>query len=606
MISAARQDAQYRIRGAVTNLALDIQDNHLTISRDGIVLLRGRLDTSAGAPLITQESNGWRIAHSADTQVEDVFDLHPSGHWFGGQELVNQLWPQERAMLNAAPLVTSDNGPTGLSCIQTSLWVTSSGIAILADDDQEIHVGFNRSNAQQPLSAWNLDAPPPFERRPAPDDGTGDGLLRLGGRGLRYHLLAADHALQAWRASLLHIGHPTTIQPETLWRLPIWTTWAHFKTDIHQTRVIGFADEIVAHGYPHGVMEIDDRWQVHYGDLAFDPVRFPDPRAMVDALHRRGFRVTCWVMPFINPDANCFDMALSCGYLLQRANGSLLSVHWWQGDGYLLDVANGEALEWFGDNLRALQAATRRDGWKFDAGEAIFLGSHEGCPYPNDYTRRSVDFVATTFPFCEVRSGWGNQRAPILFRQWDKSCTWGTDNGLKSVITGALTMGLAGYPFVLPDMVGGNAYRGEQADAELMIRWAQASALFPAIQFSLVPWDYGDECDRLGRATLDLRERYMNRIAAAMLQATRTGEPPIRPVWWLAPDDERAQTCDDEFLLGDNVLVAPVIQPGQRARDVYLPCGKWRNARTGQISIGPTNLPNVSAPLDTLLVYNRV
>jgi alpha-glucosidase (family GH31 glycosyl hydrolase) len=306
-------------------------------------------------------------------------------------------------------------------------------------------------------------------------------------------------------------------------------------------------------------------------------------------------------MPFINPDADCFDTARSRGYLLKQAEGSPQPVHWWQGNGYLLDAANAEALKWFGDRLRALQASTGLDGYKFDAGEAIFAGG----PDPNDYTRRYVNFVAANFPFCEVRSGWGNQRAPILFRQWDKSSTWGTDNGLESLLTGALALSLAGYPFILPDMVGGNEYGSESADAELMIRWSQANALLPAIQFSLPPWQYGEECDRLCRAALDVRERYLDRITAAMQQATRSGEPVIRPVWWLSPDDERAQVCDDEFLLGADVLVAPVTQPGQSGREVYLPRGRWRD-RTGQTVAGSTVLPNVPAPLDTLLVYERV
>ena len=582
---------------------LEIKGSDLNFYRDGAVILRGSVtrDERAGDLLVLPEPGGWRIEHPAEEDAEDVFDLRLSGHWFGGQELLNQLWPGERAMLDATPFITSDNGPTGLSCIQAPLWVTSSGAAILADHDQALRVSLNRSTANRPALTWDLGLPAPFDRRPLPDDGTGDGLLRLGGKGLRYRLLAGLDAVEAWRACLSHIGHPMTLPPEALWRKPIWTTWARFKTDIHQQRVIEFADEIIAHNTLYGVMEIDDRWQVHYGDVEFDPKRFPNPRAMVDELHARGFRVTCWVMPFINPDADCFDTARSRGYLLKQAEGSLQPVHWWQGNGYLLDAANAEALQWFGDRLRALQASTGLDGYKFDAGEAIFAGGTD----PNDYTRRYVNFVAANFPFCEVRSGWGNQHAPILFRQWDKSSTWGTDNGLESLVTGALALSLAGYPFILPDMVGGNAYGSESADAELMIRWSQANALLPAIQFSLPPWQYGEECDRLCRAALDVRERYLDRIAAAMQQATQSGEPVIRPVWWLSPDDERAQVCDDEFLLGDDVLVAPVTQPGQSAREVYLPRGRWRG-RTGQVIAGPTVLPNAPAPLDTLLVYERV
>jgi alpha-glucosidase (family GH31 glycosyl hydrolase) len=384
-----------------------------------------------------------------------------------------------------------------------------------------------------------------------------------------------------------------------LWRKPIWTTWARFKAIIDQARVIEFADEIIAHGYPHGVMEIDGGWQTHSGDFVFDPARFPDPRAMVDALHARGFAVTCWVMPFVNADAESFAVGRQRGYLLKQSDGSPLPVHWWQGDGFLLEIANAEALLWFAHRLRALQAAVGLDGWKFDGGEAIFAGRS------NDYTRRYVDFVAANFPLSEVRSGWGNQSAPLLFRQWDKSCTWSAANGLKSVITGALAMGIAGYPYVLPDMVGGNAYRGEHADAELLIRWTQASALFPAIQLSLAPWDQGDECDRLCRAALGVRAHYLDRIAASLQQAARTGSPPIRPVWWLAPNDELAQVCDDEFLMGDDILVAPVVERGGRERDVYFPNGIWRNAYTAQTVTGPSVLTNVPAPIDALLVYEQ-
>ncbi len=583
----------------MAKFSLDVEDGDLRVYRDGSVILRGRLDLRPGPPRIIKEKKGWRIEHPSGLEAQDLFDLRTAGHWYGGQELLNQLWPLERVMLDAAPFITSDNGLQGLSSIQSSLWLASSGAAILADHDQTLRVGFNRSRESQ--ASYNLDpaALAPFERRPPPDDGTGDGWLRVGGHGLRYRLLVGRDMVEAWRACLPHFGHPESIPPEPLWRAPIWTTWARFKTDINRSRVLEFADEIIAHGYPYGVFEIDDRWQTHYGDLLFDPAGFPDPREMVEALHARGFAVTCWVMPFINPDADNLNLALERDYLLCGADSSPLPVRWWQGDGFLLDAAKAEALAWFGDNLRAVQMATGLDGFKFDAGEARYA---QGL---NEYTHRYVEFVAANFPFSEVRCGWGNQRAPLLFRQWDKSSTWGANNGLKSVITGALAMGLAGYPFVLPDMVGGNAYRGEDPDAELMVRWTQASALFPSIQLSLAPWEYGDECDRLCRAALDLRGYYLDRIAAALHEATETGAPVIRPVWWLSPDDERAQVCYDEFLLGDGLLVAPVLQPGRRARDVYLPRGEWRDRRSDEIVAGPAVLSDISAPLDTLLVYER-
>lgn len=589
---------------------LEIQGNDLYIYRDEVLILSGQFDPHADPPRITQEANGWRIEHTDLRDIQDTFDLSASGHWFGGQELINQLWPLERIMLNAAPFASSDNAPDGLSGVQAPLWLASSGAALLADHGQALRIGFNRSSAYDstegsvalPYRGTMAESEDwiPFHRRPPPDDGTGDGCLRLGGWGLTYHLIVGENMVEARRRCLPHFGRPRTVPPKTLWHTPIWTTWARFKTDISQPRVLEFAGEIISHAYPHGVMEIDDRWQTHYGDTSFDPARFPDPRAMVTELHSRGFSVTCWVMPFIQKEAESYPLALERSYLLRQEDGSPKPVRWWRGSGFLIDVREAVARQWFQNNLMLLQKETGVDGFKFDAGEALFASGS------NEYTRSYVD-LASQFPLSEVRCAWANQRAPILFRQWDKASTWGFDNGLKSVITGALAMGLGGYPFVLPDMVGGNAERGENPDAELMVRWTQASALFPAIQFSLAPWDYGEECDHLCREALKIREHCLDRIAAAMQGAVKTGDPVIRPMWWAAPEDERALICDDEYLVGDDLLVAPVVEPGQRTRDVYLPHGTWRERQTAKAFVdGPTVLSAVPAPLDTLLVYVRI
>lgn len=270
-------------------------------------------------------------------------------------------------------------------------------------------------------------------------------------------------------------------------------------------------------------------------------------------------------------------------------------------------MTNPAALEWFGTRLRALQVSTGLDGFKFDAGEAIFFPSealtHEPI-HPNAYSNRYVSFAARNFGLCEVRSGWLNQTAPIFFRQWDKSTQWGLANGLHSVVTGILSLSLAGYPFVLPDMIGGNAYK-EVADAELMIRWAQLNALLPAMQFSLAPWEYGSECNELCRRYANLHADFSPVILRLAEETVRTGEPIIRPIFWLAPHDKRALLCDDQFLLGDNLMVAPVVQPGARKRDIYFPPGVWRDHWSSQTIQGPVVMYSYPAPLHSLPFFHR-
>jgi myogenesis-regulating glycosidase len=379
---------------------------------------------------------------------------------------------------------------------------------------------------------------------------------------------------------------------------------------VTQAQTIQFADEILAHDFPHCVMEIDDRWQVTYGDLRFDPAKFPDPRAMVDQLHERGFRVTLWTPPFLNPDSQAYHQAAAERYLVCRdGSDEPVLTRWWQGYGGLLDMSNAAALDWWLAGLRRLQEEYGVDGFKFDAGEANFVprgARSAGDLQPNRYADAYVAFVARNFTWTEVRCGWRSQQHGIFFREYDKWSRWGIDNGLHAVLTQALTLGLIGYPFVLPDMIGGNAVEGEVPNAELMIRWTQLTALLPSMQFSLAPWDYGSETTAICRRYAQLHEALSPFLEQAVAQVLADGTPIVRPIFWEALDDPATYTIDDQFLLGDRLLVAPVVQPGQRERSVYLPAGRWRDYWAGNEYAGPQTLDGHPAPLDTLPLFERV
>ncbi|MBE0670940.1 MAG: glycoside hydrolase, partial [Anaerolineales bacterium] len=462
-----------------------------------------------------------------------------------------------------------------------------------------------------PRFQWSFvtDGRGAFSDRPFLDHGkVGDGLLTFKGNSLDLKFHFSENAVTAYKDQIKHFGHPAELPPEGLFTKPTWTTWARYKTAINQKVILQFADEIIQNGYPYHVMEIDDRWQVYYGDLEFDPQRFPNPKAMIKDLHAKGFKVTTWVIPFLDERSNAFTEGTKNDWLVRHVDGSPYLVPWWQGHGGLLDVTNPSALEWFFERLNQLQVKTGCDGFKFDAGEACFL-PEDGVTYqkihPNEYTKIYVDAVAKHHRLTEVRSGWKNQAVPIFFRQWDKTTAWGLDNGLHSVLTGALAMSLAGYPFILPDMVGGNEY-DEKADADMMIRWTQLNALLPSMQFSLAPWDYGVDSTELCRRFANLHVEFASKILEIARDSIAKGLPIIRPIFWLDPDNEYASTCDDEFLLGDEFLVAPVVTPNATQRDIYFPNGKWQNYWTGEIITGNAWIKNFPSPLDTLPIFKRI
>lgn len=169
---------------------------------------------------------------------------------------------------------------------------------------------------------------------------------------------------------------------------------------------------------------------------------------------------------------------------------------WWQsGNAGLIDVTNPEAEKWWTDRLRKIQEDTGIAAFKFDGGEAKDLPSSyvldgDGQLWPNRYTTKFVETCATFGGLIETRVAHRNQKLPIFIRMFDKTTSWGyEDNGLKSLIPSILQFGIMGYPFVLPDMIGGNAWGG-MPSKELYVRWAQVNIFMPSMQFSIVPWKY--------------------------------------------------------------------------------------------------------------------
>lgn len=112
---------------------------------------------------------------------------------------------------------------------------------------------------------------------------------------------------------------------------------------------------------------------------------------------------------------------------------------------------------------------------------------------PDIYSGNYARAIAQLGDMVEVRVGHLTQQLPIFVRMIDKDTKWGFDNGLATLLTTMFQMNLNGYPFVLPDMVGGNAYNGDRLTKELLIRWLQANTFMPTIQFSIAPFDFDNE-----------------------------------------------------------------------------------------------------------------
>lgn len=567
---------------------------------DGSILLRVRRVEPAPRAEAWDQGVIWRGVNVLEIELGDA-------HWYGQGALVHQRWPLERLAQHHHPFITSDNGVTGLLGILDPFWITSDGAGILVESD-DFSTGFNAPLDGEPPAHSFVD-PAPNDERPLPAERVPtDGLLIIRGEGLTIRFFACRDARAVVEAywNLLTVSPPP---PPELLAKPLWTTWARFKCDISDEVITGFARDILDHGFSCGLLGIDGGWPASEGDRAFNPNLFPDPEGMIAALDALGIPVTIWTAPYTSLASTSFPHGADQNYYVARTDGQPWIGRWWGGQAGFVDPTNDAAMGWYFSSYQAtLVERLGLHGLKIDGGEAMFFPDGEDWHFAEPAPRNRVNHLyvrhATRhFPWSDTRSAWKNQGEPMLFRQWDKSSGWGFDNGLASCITQTLTLNLLGYPFHFADMIGGNLYGNQHVDAELMIRWTQAVAPMPVIQFSLAPWDYGEECNAICARYARLHEELAMRTYALAAQRA----PIVRPLWWIAPKDPVAQTCDDAYLVGDDLLVAPVIHAGARHRDIYLPPGQWRSYwDASETHQGGAWLRDYSAPLDVLPLFERV
>ncbi|XP_031658044.1 SITS-binding protein-like [Oncorhynchus kisutch] len=191
---------------------------------------------------------------------------------------------------------------------------------------------------------------------------------------------------------------------------------------------------------------------------------------------------------------------------------------------------------------------------------------------------------------------------PPLQSDWSSS-------GLKGLIPSLLHHTLLGYNLLIPDAVGGSLSGDLVTDEELFIRWLQIVAFLPVISFETPPWVCGeDRVLNLTRALIAWHQDFVVPLVTRYAEDWMTsGSPIYRPLWWLSPDDPATFTIDDQFLIGDEVLVAPVIERGTVRRNIYLPDGgfQWQDSRNAQVFDGGTLLEDYPVALEEVAIFLR-
>ena len=397
------------------------------------------------------------------------------------------------------------------------------------------------------------------------------------------------------------------LPPVKFFECPQYNTWIELQYNQNQKDVLEYARGIVRNGLPVGIIMIDDTWMEDYGKWVFHPGRFPDPKAMCDELHRMGFKVMLWVCPFVSMDQyqiwaeiNAFN-----GFVGKKGAG-VYPVEWWNGISAELDYSNPQSVEWFDRQLSHLCDKYGVDGFKFDAGDFGFLPEDsrtERNLQPYEYSQAFAAF-ADKYPYNEYRACWRDGGKAVVQRLHDKSHNW---DALRALIPEMLAANLMGYWYSCPDMIGGGSFAsflpGCVIDQDLIVRSAQTHALMPMMQFSVAPWRILDR-EHLNAVleSVQIRQKLMPTIMELVNRASKTGEPIVTPLEYRFPHLGYAQ-IKDEFLLGDEILVAPMLEKGF-TRKVILPPGEWK-ADDGKVYAGGQTV-EINVPLERIPYFTLV
>jgi alpha-glucosidase (family GH31 glycosyl hydrolase) len=403
-----------------------------------------------------------------------------------------------------------------------------------------------------------------------------------------------------------HFAPQRGIPPREFFETPQYNTWIELMYNQNQEDVLKYARGIIENGYPAGILMIDDTWQKYYGCWEFDPEKFPDPRGMVEKLHSYGFKVMLWTCPYISPDSPEYRELKEKNLLTKLENGKPSLHEWWDGYSATLDLTNPVAILWYNEKLRKLCDNYGIDGFKFDAGDARFYEFDKislGGADPNTFSELWAKF-GLNYKYNEYRACVGCQGYPLVQRLADKYHSW-NENGMASLIPNTLTQGIMGYAYTCPDMIGGGEWSffrddglKERLDEELVVRYAQCAALMPMMQFSAAPWRVlSEENAALCLKAARLHTQYAYYILMLAEEAGKTGEPIARYMEYEFPGENFGEVTD-QFMLGNKILVAPVIEKGKTRRSVKLPAGRW--AFLGEKIYEGGKTVEVDAPISVL------
>jgi len=407
---------------------------------------------------------------------------------------------------------------------------------------------------------------------------------------------------------------------------PLWALGYH-QCRWHsytQSMVEGLACTMREHEMPCDSLWLDIQYMDGYRVFTWDHKNYPDPAGFVNKLRRHGLRAVTIIDPGVKvePGYSVYDDGLNRDVFCRTAGGVVYTGQVWPGRTAFPDFVKEEARRWWGEqNARHIESGLA--GIWNDMNEPATGDIREtamrfgGGRYPHEQYHNQYALLMAMSTMEGLRAAQPQMRTFILSRAGSPgiqryAANWMGDNmarwdHLWMSMPMALGLGLSGQPFVGGD-VGGFM---EDTNPELFLRWMQCGTLTPFCrnhsnfgQRDQYPWSFGKPILDLCRKSLELRYRLMPMLYSAFVRSSETGLPVQRPLALDYQNDITTLDIDDQYLLGEHLLVAPVYEPHVTARHVYLPEGTWHHWFTGEVLTGG-QFTLAQTPMDQIPLYAK-
>ena len=385
-------------------------------------------------------------------------------------------------------------------------------------------------------------------------------------------------------------GKPSLPAP---WTFGLWLSTS-FTTSYDEETVMSFVNGMLDRGIPLRTFHFDCFWmkEFHWSDFVWDSRVFPDPEGMLRRIKAKGLNICVWINPYIGQESVLFNEGMEKGYFIKRTNGQVWQWDMWQAGMAIVDFTNPAAYKWFQDKLEVL-LDMGVDCFKTDFGERIptenvtyFDGSdpdkmhnlytylYNKCVYELLERKRGKGEAVLFARSATV----GGQKFPV---HWGGDC-WSDYESMEESLRGGLSLMMSGFGFWAHDIGGFE----NTSTADVYKRWvafgllSSHSRLHGSSSYR-VPWVYDEEAVDVVRFFTRLKAKLMPYLYKTAIDTSRTGIPTMRSMVMEFTEDKTCHYVDKQYMLGDNLLVAPIFND-QSLAEYYLPKGTWTNFFTGE------------------------